>query len=308
MRSFGKVRALRGLDLDVPEGSLFGLLGPNGAGKTTTIRVLATIIPPDRGRAWVLGLDVIRQSLAVRERIGLMVEDPGFHPDMTVLGNLLHHASYYDIDDAGDRAMDLLRAVRLHHVADRPAVGLSFGMRKRLALAQALVTAPEVLLLDEPLTGLDPEGIVHARDLIRRVNGEGATVFMSTHILSEVEALCDRVAIVHRGRVVAQGTTEEIRGLLPEGAGRYVEIRVRGAGREILDELAALGTVTPAPWGLTIHRFEGRPEDVAARANAVLVENGLEVTGIIHREMSLEAVYLEVLGRRRRRRKGPGRR
>ncbi|MCI0497855.1 MAG: ABC transporter ATP-binding protein [Thermoplasmata archaeon] len=312
VRAFGEVRAIRGLDLTVPEGSFFGFLGPNGAGKTTTIRVLATVIRPDSGTAIVAGHDILKEPLEVRRRIGLMVENPGFYPDMSVIGNLLHHATFYDVEDPEGRASQLLREVRLHHVADRSADGLSFGMRKRLALAQALMTSPDVLLLDEPTTGLDPEGIAHARELLKRAHASGCTIFMSTHILSEVDALCDRVAIVRQGKVITQGSPEGIKDLLRDGAGRFIEFHVTGAGAQVMEGIAALGSVTRTPWGFALHGFERGADHIAARVNDMLVEAGLEVSGIIHREMSLEDAYLEVVERKRRqasREKGkPGRR
>ncbi len=299
-RSFGDVKALDGLDLSVPEGSFFGFLGPNGAGKTTTIAVLSTVLVPDTGKVSVNGYDLGKDPIDVRRSIGLMIENPGFYPDQTVLDNLLNHAAFYKLKNAEKSSRGLLKALDLSSVKNRKAGGLSFGMRKRLALAQALLTRPKILLLDEPMTGLDPEGIALARDLLKDANESGATIFMSTHILSEVEAVCDRVAIVRRGRNIAQGTPAEIKALLPDGAGHFIEFHAvigrEGVPREIHD----IGRVSFHPMGFVLHGFKGAPEDVSAAVNDILVSHEIRVSGLYHRVTSLEDAYLDLVDARSR--------
>jgi len=294
-RSFGDVKALDGLDLSVPEGSFFGFLGPNGAGKTTTIAVLSTVLAPDAGRVSVMGHDLRKDPIEVRRSIGLMIENPGFYPELTVLDNLLHHAAFYDMKGPDRAARGLLKALDMSEVKNRKAAGLSFGMRKRLALAQALMTRPKVLLLDEPLTGLDPEGIVLARDLLKDANDAGATIFMSTHILSEVDTVCDRVAIVRRGRNIAQGTPAEIKALLPDGAGRFIEFHAVIGREGVPREIHEIGRVAFHPMGFVLHGFKGTPEDVSAVVNDILVSHDIKVSGLYHREMSLEDAYLDLV-------------
>ena len=212
-KRFGEVEALAGIDFAVPTGSVFGLLGPNGAGKTTAVRILTTILQPDGGRAEVLGIDVQRHPQAVRERIGLAGQYAAVDENLTGRENLrlIGRLTHIPRDAIGPRAAELLEGFGLTDAADRPAKTYSGGMRRRLDLAAALVHRPPVLFLDEPTTGLD---IASRRDLwqvIEDLVARGTTVLLTTQYLEEADRLADRLAVVDRGLVIAEGTPAELK-------------------------------------------------------------------------------------------------
>jgi ABC-2 type transport system ATP-binding protein len=207
-RRRGRVRAIDGLDLTVPAGGVFGFLGPNGSGKTTTIRCLLGLARPTSGRCRVLGADSPGGLATVIERIGALVETPGVNPGISGRQSLAILAIGAGIGRT--RVDAVLEQVALADRGDDLVRGYSLGMRQRLGLAIALLKDPEVLVLDEPANGLDPAGIREVRELVRRLGNEGRTVFLSSHLLGEVEQVCDRVAILARGRTVAAGTVTEV--------------------------------------------------------------------------------------------------
>jgi ABC-2 type transport system ATP-binding protein len=221
-RRFGDVVAVDGLDLTVEEGEVFGFLGPNGAGKSTTINVLLGFIAPSSGSAEVLGADVTTHSRAVRERIGLLPEGYGLYENLTGREHLVSAIETKAADDDPD---DLLDRVGLDpEDARRAAGGYSKGMQQRLGLAIALVGEPDLLVLDEPSSGLDPKGIKLLRDIVHEEADRGATVFFSSHILDQVEKVCDRVGIMAQGELVALDTLDELRAEM--GVGGVVEATV----------------------------------------------------------------------------------
>ena len=204
-KSYGEVQALRGLDLAVPVGGVFGLLGPNGAGKSTFLRLLLGLVRPGAGTVALFGAPLDHCSLA---RVGGFIESPRFHPFLTGAETLEGLAL---TAGAEARPAELLRRVGLQAAADQRVEGYSLGMKQRLAIAAALVGDPELVILDEPLNGLDPAGIIEMRALIRRLaDAEGRTVLLSSHLLDEVERVCDRVAILDRGRLVREGRVAEL--------------------------------------------------------------------------------------------------
>ena len=210
-KRFGDVQALDGLSLTAEPGSVFGFLGPNGAGKTTTIRILAGLARADSGRAWIDGLEVTADRRRLPGRIGYLPQDPAFYPWMTAREFLDHVGRMFGLPAGERRARidELLDLVGLTEAAGRRVGGFSGGMDQRLGIAQALVNRPPVLLLDEPVSGLDPAGRRELLQLIDHLRGQ-CTVFMSTHILADVERVCDTVAIIHRGRLVAEAPQQEL--------------------------------------------------------------------------------------------------
>ena len=206
---YGPVRALDGLDLSVEAGTIFGFLGPNGAGKTTTIRVLTGLAHATKGRAWVTGVEITANGHEVKRRIGYLPEEPTFYPWMTPREFLDHVGRVFglSIKERMARVIELLELVGLTEVSNRRIGGFSRGMRQRLGLAQALVNRPEVLFLDEAVSGLDPAGRKAVLELIDRLRGQ-CTVFMSTHILADVERVCDTIGIISNGRLVTQEPRE----------------------------------------------------------------------------------------------------
>ena len=216
----GEVEAVRGVDLEVRAGEIFGFLGPNGAGKSTTVRMLTTLLTITSGRAEVMGIDVARDPDEARRRIGVALQEAGLDPRQTGRELLVLHGRLFGLGArAAERAQELLELVELEDAADRVIKGYSGGMERRLDLAAALVHEPEVLFLDEPTTGLDPASRLTIWEELRRINGHGTTVFLTTQYLEEADQLCDRIAIIDSGRIVRQGTPEELKADLWERTG-----------------------------------------------------------------------------------------
>jgi lipooligosaccharide transport system ATP-binding protein len=208
----GAPPAVDGLDLEVATGSCFGLLGPNGAGKTTTIRVLCAASPRDAGEVEILGLDPAKDAKAVKGSIGIVPQLDNLDPDFTVLQNLVVYGRYFAIpaDRARERGAELLRFVRLEDRAGAAVEELSGGLKRRLVIARALLHDPRLLVLDEPTTGLDPQSRHQLWDRVRELRKRGVTILLTTHYMEEAEALCDRVAIVDKGKVLVEGTPAEL--------------------------------------------------------------------------------------------------
>jgi len=220
------VDAVRGVDLRVEKGEIFGFLGPNGAGKTTTVRMLTTLLSITAGSARVAGLDVAREPDAVREKIGVALQEAGLDPRQTGRELLVLQGRLFDLSagDAAAKADELLELVELTDAADRRIKSYSGGMKRRLDLASALVHQPEVLFLDEPTTGLDPASRVTVWDEVRRINEAGTTVFLTTQYLEEADALCQRLAIIDDGLIVRAGTPAGLKAELRERLGREVTL------------------------------------------------------------------------------------
>jgi len=217
----GTVEAVRGVDLRVDAGEVFGFLGPNGAGKSTTVRMLTTLLSITDGTARVAGADVAREPDAVRRQIGVALQEAGLDPRQTGRELLELQGRLFNLsaDEAAARAVELLQLVELTDAADRSIKGYSGGMKRRLDLASALVHDPEVLFLDEPTTGLDPASRLTVWDEVRRINERGTTVFLTTQYLEEADQLCDRLAIIDDGRIVREGTPERLKADLRERLG-----------------------------------------------------------------------------------------
>jgi ABC-2 type transport system ATP-binding protein len=248
----GDVDAVRGVDLRVHAGEVFGFLGPNGAGKSTTVRMLTTLLTITSGSAVVAGADVAAEPDAVRRRIGVALQEAGLDPRQTGRELLVLQGRLFGLTtaEAGARGAELLALVELEEAADRPIKGYSGGMKRRLDLATALVHEPEVLFLDEPTTGLDPASRLTIWDEVRRINERGTTVFLTTQYLEEADQLCDRLAIIDDGLIVREGTP----------AGLKAELRERDG----LDREPTLDDVFLDATGRTRRRAAGDVQEVAA--------------------------------------------
>ena len=289
-KRFGGRVAVDGVDLRVPRGSAFGYLGPNGAGKTTLIRMLLGLTRPTSGSMRLLGRPVPDERAEALARVGAIVEEPRFHPFLTGRENLEIVAAARDAH-AFARIEGALERVGLAARADERVKKYSLGMRQRLGIARALLSDPELLILDEPTNGLDPAGILELRGLVRRLVGEGRTVVLSSHLLDEVEKICDAVAIVDEGRVVWQGPIDLIR----SGGRRTLYVAVD-------DEAAAVAVLDPhpvesTPEGLRVSLPADADPAIAAEINRRLVAAGIAVHRLELSQASLEERFLELTSR-----------
>ena len=223
VKSYGELEVLRGVDFDVARGSIFALLGSNGAGKTTLVRILSTLLVPDGGRATVEGFDVTTQPARVREKISLTGQFAAVDEVLTGHENLMLMARLRRVSDARREVQHLLTRFELVEAAGRRVSTYSGGMRRRLDIAMSLVGSPPVVFLDEPTTGLDPQGRLEVWDCVNELAGRGTTVLLTTQYLDEAERLSDRIAILHEGRIIANGTLAELKRLLPPAKVEYVE-------------------------------------------------------------------------------------
>ncbi len=295
-KSFGSTQALAGVDLEVARGEIVGLLGPNGAGKTTLVRVLATLLPPDGGRAEVLGLDVVRQAAQVRQRIGLTGQQAAVDEILTGRENLrlfgeLFHLS---VADARRRADELLERFDLVEAADRTARTYSGGMRRRLDLASSLLVRPELLFLDEPTTGLDPRSRNSIWEVTRELVDEGTTLLLTTQYLEEADQLADRIVVIDHGRIIAEGTGDDLK---EQVGGQVVEVLLANPD-ERRTALAALGD-HPHPVGeVRVHvGIDGEHAlQRVAQVAAALDEAGLTVRDLGLRRPTLDDVFLQLTG------------
>jgi ABC-2 type transport system ATP-binding protein len=295
----GGVEAVRGIDLSVAAGEVFGFLGPNGAGKTTTVRMLCTLLPPTEGSASVAGIDVVADGSGVRHRIGVALQEIGLDPVQTGRELLELQCGLYGITgaDARARAQELLELLGLTDAADRRTKTYSGGMKRRLDLASALVHSPEVLFLDEPTTGLDPASRLTVWDEVGRINDSGTTVFLTTQYLEEADKLCDRLAIIDAGEIVAEGTPE---GLKAEMGHDAVTLALDGAdpaaAEAALRDLPGLERVVPEPDQLTLYLKDGAGS--IAEIVRLLDRAGIRVGGIAVARPTLDDVFLQATGRR----------
>jgi ABC-2 type transport system ATP-binding protein len=316
-KSFGEVRALRGIDLAVPRGTVLGVLGPNGAGKTTAVRILTTLLRPDGGRALVEGYDVVRDAAAVRRTIGLAGQSAAIQEELTGRENLeiigrLYHLKW---PQARSRATELLGQFNLSDAADRAAKTYSGGMQRRLDLAASLVGRPQVLFLDEPTTGLDPRSRLGMWEIIRSLVAGGTTLLLTTQYLDEADELADEIVVIDHGQVIAAGTSEDLKGKV---GGDVIEFTVPDRARitDAIGAIAGIGEGDPhadAETGVVSIGVGGRGSDALIDAVRGLDGAGVQTHGLALRRPSLDDVFMaltghvaeeEPSGRRRGRRRG----
>lgn len=298
VKTFGDNRAVDGLDLRVPRGGVYGVLGPNGAGKTTTIRMLATLLQPDGGTARVLGHDVVREADAVRRRVSLTGQFASLDEDLTGVENLriLARLLGFSLGQARHRADELLAAFQLSEAAGRQVRKYSGGMRRRLDIAASLLATPDLLFLDEPTTGLDPRSRNQVWAIVRALVTQGTTVLLTTQYLEEADQLAGRIAVIDHGRVIAEGTSGDLKASVGEGA---LHVRLRDPGRR--EEAARL---LERVLGEEVQREEdpaalsARTADGAgvARALGALDEAGIITSRFALGQPSLDEVFLALTG------------
>jgi ABC-2 type transport system ATP-binding protein len=299
VKTFGDTRALAGVDLQIREGSVYGLLGPNGAGKTTTIRILATLLKPDAGSATVLGHDVVQDAGAVRQKVSLTGQYASVDEDLTGTENLVLVGRLLGLSwrDARRRSAELLEAFGLGDAAGRQVQTYSGGMRRRIDIAASLVAIPAVLFLDEPTTGLDPRSRNQVWELVRRIAAEGTTVLLTTQYLDEADRLAERLAVIDRGKVIAEGTSRELKASVGASA---MHVRLASADQRIIAQEL-------------VHRVLGdgllpvtEPLELAARLNhpaqaaevlAALSQGKVDIAEFSVGNPSLDEVFLALTGR-----------
>jgi ABC-type multidrug transport system ATPase subunit len=298
--SRGDVEAVRGIDLDVPHGEFFGLLGPNGAGKSTTIGMLTTLIAPTGGKAWVASHDVIKTPVAVKRRIGVVTQNNTLDMELTVAENLTFRSRFFGLPAgvAAKRAALLIDAFGLSDRKNAMADKLSGGQARRLMIARALVHQPDVLFLDEPTAGLDPQTRVNLWDILQVLHAQGQTILLTTHYLEEAQALCDRIAIVDHGKVLAEGPIDKI--LADSGAQTVVTVRyeqpVPGGFAEQVGLVSRPGVSKVEADGDQLRVISTDPEGLLGDLVNLGAANGLHVRDASQAKPSLETAFLALTG------------
>jgi ABC-2 type transport system ATP-binding protein len=295
-KRFGAIRALSDIAFTVPEGSLCGLVGPNGAGKTTTLRIIATDLSADFGEVEVLGCSLPREASKLRPAIGYMPETAAAYAELTLEEYLSFFAAFHGLRrGARERAVDTaMELVRIRHMCGRRLEGLSRGEQQRVLLARALIHDPELLILDEPASGLDPQGRVELRELLRLLNERGKTVLISSHILSDLEDLCTHLVLIDRGRVVFQGRQSDI---MERDFSRY---RLRIEALDGLDVAAQIieahrrAYLVEQDRGALVVAMPADPK-MAHELLQTLIDGGVTVTNFARTSASLEEIYLRLL-------------
>jgi ABC-2 type transport system ATP-binding protein len=299
--SRGDVEAVRGIDLDVPQGEFFGLLGPNGAGKSTTIGMLTTLVAPTGGRAWVAGHDVVKAPVAVKRRIGVVTQNNTLDMQLTVQENLEFRSRFFGLSlgAASKRAVQLIDAFGLSDRRKAMADQLSGGQARRLMIARALVHQPDVLFLDEPTAGLDPQTRVNLWDILKVLHDQGQTILLTTHYMEEAEALCDKIAVVDHGKVLAEGSVDKL--LADSGAQTIVTVRYEEPVPDGLAERAGLterpGVTKVEADGDQLRVFSADPEGLLGDLVSIGAANGLHVRDAAQAKPSLETAFLALTGR-----------
>jgi ABC-2 type transport system ATP-binding protein len=297
--SKSQITALDGINLDVPAGQIFGLLGPNGAGKSTTVGILTTRVRPTSGTAWIGEHDVWQDQTAAKRQIGVVAQRPNLDFALTAREILLFHGAYFGLSsrERADRASSLLDRFKLTDRADQLVRGFSGGMMQRMSIARAMMHDPQVLFLDEPSVGLDPQTRLLLWEIIREYNQKGRTILLTTHNMEEADALCQQLAIIDHGHIIASGTPAELKASIPGGF--VLRLRFGRASAEVLERLGKLADVTEVrssgDSGADVYASRGGsliPEIVNAAA-----ASGVELSDVHISEPSLENLFLHHTGR-----------
>ncbi|RLC39208.1 ABC transporter [Candidatus Falkowbacteria bacterium] len=299
-KKFGSTVVLNDISLSVKRGEILGFLGPNGAGKTTTMKIITSFWRPTKGSVTIDGMDVVNDSLKTRAKIGYLPETVPLYDDMRVYEYLKFIAQVRGIEknEISKRVKDIVRACGLSKVLLKPIEELSKGFRQRVGLAQAIVHEPDILILDEPTTGLDPNQIVEIRDLIKKI-GKEKTIIFSTHILSEVSATCDRAVIINNGKIVGEGSPDEL--MRKAGGKEIIYVKIKGPKDEIMDKLRGMDNVIKAEvkdkesdnvYGYEIAPKEG--VDLRENLSMAVMSQGWSILEFNKKSVSLEDVFREL--------------
>ncbi len=287
-KTYDGVNAVDGLDLTVGKGEVYGFIGPNGAGKTTTIGMMVGLIEPSAGKCFVRDVDVTRNPLEAKRITGYLPDGVGFYGNLTARQNLKYFSRFYAMKDADadKRIGELLEYVGLGKV-EKPLGSYSRGMKQRLGLAQALLNDPEVIFLDEPTNGLDPQGVVQFRNIIKDISKQGKTIFFSSHILEEVRHVCNTIGIISKGRLIAHGTPDEVRKKMSRSEGVTIVVKVIGDMPRLTDPRITQATYNNGSAVLQA------TEDIRDSISDELYHKSFRIRELRVEERSLEEIFLE---------------
>ncbi len=293
LKKYNEFKAVDNLSLEVKEGEIYGFLGPNGAGKTTTILMLLGILKPTQGEVYLFGQNITKNFLSIKKKMGVVSEKQYLYKEMTAGEYLNFFADLYGVKNRKKKIDQLLEAVNLLEVRNRKLGAFSRGMQQKLGFARALLHDPQLLLLDEPVSGLDPTGIKQIRDLIEQENKKGRTIFISSHLLSEVERLCGKVGIINKGRLLAEDTMDNLRKRLTDVV--ELEIELTEAKKEIIDTLAAFDFIKGLKREKNLLTIKIKADkDYRAQISEAISQQGGVVLGIKKKEMSLEEAFITI--------------
>ncbi|MEJ6796013.1 MAG: gliding motility-associated ABC transporter ATP-binding subunit GldA [Flavobacteriales bacterium] len=289
---YGKQKALDDVSFKISSGEIVGFLGPNGAGKSTMMKIITGYFPPNEGDIYVIGLDAVENSLEVRKKVGYLPEHNPLYPEMYVTEYLKFVAGIYKVKNKKDRVEEIIKMVGLSPERHKKIQELSKGYKQRVGLAQALIHDPDVLVLDEPTSGLDPNQLVEIRKLIRDI-GKEKTVMLSTHIMQEVEAICDRVIIINEGRIVADAPVSEMKNM-GNAEGYSLEVEVNEAiSEELLSVINGVDKVISKS-GLNYSIEISSAKDIRAEISKAISDDGKAVLSMVRKEKSMEDVFKEL--------------
>jgi len=293
-KHYGSHVAVDGISFEVEAGEILGLLGPNGAGKTTTMRILTGFMPPTDGTAIVAGYDVLQNSMEVRKRVGYLPEKVPIYPDMTLRAYVTFVARLHGVDNYKKKVDEVLDRFGLLDRRDRLVRSLSKGLRQRLGLAQALVHDPPVIVLDEPTIGIDPKQVIEVRDIVKSLR-QDHTVLFSSHILTEVEQVCDRVVIINKGQVVAQGTAKELGEQFKPQRQLYVELDGGNdeAYRRLINSLDMIDKVEQQGRGYVL--FVSTNDQIQKPITRAIADSDFTLVELRQLDVSLEDVFLDII-------------
>ncbi|NQS89048.1 ABC transporter ATP-binding protein [Patescibacteria group bacterium] len=292
-KEYDGFKAVNNLTLQVEKGEIYGFLGPNGAGKTTTILMLLGILKPTRGKIYLMGEELKKNPLKIKKRIGVVSEKQFIYKEMSAQEYLNFFADLYKVENKEKRIDELLSAVNLLEIKKRKLGAFSRGMQQKLGFVRALLHNPEILLLDEPVSGLDPTGIKQIRDLIKEENERGKTVFISSHLLSEVERLCDKVGIINKGKLLAEDTMDNLKARLSDFV--ELEVEVSKIKKEIVDVLSSFKFVKELKTrGNLLNLRVASNKDYRAQISQAITQQKGIVLGIKKKEMSLEDAFITI--------------
>jgi len=292
-KKYNGFKAVDNLSLEVKEGEIYGFLGPNGAGKTTTILMLLGIIKPTQGEVHLFGQNITKDFLSIKKKMGVVSEKQYLYKEMTAGEYLNFFADLYGVKNRRKRIDQLLEALNLLEVRNRKLGAFSRGMQQKLGFARALLHDPQLLLLDEPVSGLDPTGIKQIRDLIEQENKKGRTIFISSHLLSEVERLCGKVGIINKGRLLAEDSMDNLRKRLTDVV--ELEIELSEAKKGIIDTLSAFDFIKGLKRKENLLTIKVKADkDYRAQISEAISQQGGVVLGIKKKEMSLEEAFITI--------------